>query len=90
MSDISDFLSKKKIARALAPSEGHECFFDGSSLGMGNTLLPCILKSVAGQVARIVIADGHDTGVEMNVPLSSVTAVDSKKMHKLAKNLFRS
>jgi hypothetical protein len=90
MSDTSDFLSRQKISKALGPKETYECFVDGSSIGLGQNPLPCILNSVAGQVAKVVIADGEDTGVEISVPLSSVTTVGSAKMADVAKNLFRS
>jgi hypothetical protein len=89
MSDTSDFLSKQKISAALNPGDGYECFVDGSSIGLGANPLPCILNSVAGQVAKVIIADGEDTGVEMSVPLSSVTTVGSAKMAQVARNLFR-
>lgn len=89
MDDTNDFLSKQKISKALGPKEAYECFVDGSAIGLGSTPLPCILNSVAGQMANIMIADGEDTGVEMSVPLSSVTTVGSAKMAQVAKNLFR-
>lgn len=90
MSDTSDFISKQKISKALAPKEGSECFVDGSAIGMGSDPIPCVLSSVAGSLAKVVIADGQDTGVEISVPLSSVAILGSAKMSQAAKNLFRS
>lgn len=89
MSDISDFLAKQKISKSLTTSDEVECFVDGSAVGLGPNPLPCVLNSVAGQVAKVIIADGEDTGVEISVPLSSVTTVGSAKMAQVAKNLFR-
>jgi len=89
MSDIRDLLSKQRISKALGPNEKYECFVDGPAIGMGIEPVPCILNSVAGQTARIVIADGQDTGVEISVPLSSVAVVGGAKMAHAAKNLFR-
>jgi len=90
MDEVKDLLSKGKISRSMAKDEGYECFVDGAAVGAGNVPVPCVLSSIAGQDAKIVIADGHDTGVEMNVPLSSVAVISEAKMQQAAKDLFRS
>lgn len=89
MDEISDLLSKQKISRAMSKPEAYECFVDGAAVGMGPHPLPCILSSVAGHTAKVVLADGHDTGVEISVPLSSVSVVGGDKMAQAAKKLFR-
>jgi prepilin-type processing-associated H-X9-DG protein len=89
MSEITDLLSKQKISQSMSKPEKYECFVDGPAVGMGINPVPCVLNSIAGQTANIVLADGHDTGVEMNVPLSSVAVVGISKMEQAAKDLFR-
>lgn len=86
MSDIDNLLSKEKISLAMSKPDSYECFVSG----LGPTPVSCILSSVAGQTARIKIADGHDTGVEMSVPLSSVAIIGEARMQQAAKDLFRS
>ena len=89
MDEIDSLLARQKILRIMA-KEKYECFVDGAAVGMGHNPMPCILNSVAGQTAKVVIADGHDTGVEMSVPLSSVAVVGGAKMAQAARDLFRS
>jgi hypothetical protein len=91
MGEVDDLLSKKKISRSMGPKEeAYECFLDGSAIGLGANPVPCTMSSISGQRAKVVVADGHDTGVEIDVPLSSVTTVGSAKMKQAAKDLFRS
>lgn len=88
MSDIGKLKCRDQVKDKLGPS-GTECFIDGVSTGTGEGPVPCLFKSVSGETARIVVADGHDTGVEMSVPLSSVSMLNEKKMVNMAKSLFR-
>lgn len=91
MDEVRELLARQKISKALGPKkEGYECFVKGSSIGMGDAQVPCVLSSIAGQTAKVVIADGQDTGVEISVPLSSVAIVGAAKMVEAAKSLFRS
>jgi hypothetical protein len=90
MDEIDGLLAKEKISQSMKKPEKYECFVDGAAVGMGKNPVPCIMSSVSGSTARVVIADGQDTGVEINVPLSSVAVVGGAKMIQAANSLFRS
>lgn len=89
MDEIASVIAKQKIARAMSKPDEYECFVDGQTIGMGQHPVPCLLSSVSGATAKVVIADGQDTGVEINVPLSSVAVVGGAKMADVARKLFR-
>ena len=88
MDDIKKLECRRQVSEKLDPV-GPECFVDGNATGTGEGPVPCLFKSVAGNTAKVVIADGHDTGVEMNVPLASVTMLNEKGMRDIARGLFR-
>ena len=88
MDDIRRLQCRKQVGEKLDPA-GPECFVDGHTTGTGEGPVPCLFKSVSGNMAKVVVADGHDTGVEISVPLASVTMLNEKGMRDIAKGLFR-
>ena len=88
MDEIGRLKMQREVNKRLDPA-GPECFIDGQVTGAGEGPVPCLFKSVSGKTARVVIADGHDTGVEVSVPLASVTMINEKNMVNIAKGLFR-
>lgn len=89
MDEVANMIARQKISAAMAGQEEYECFVDGPAVGMGEHPIPCLLDTVAGQTAKIVLADGHDTGAEITVPLSSIAIISGDKMAESAKKLFR-
>lgn len=87
MNETEKLLCRMKVTRSMSPKEA-ECFVDGTVTGMGNTPVPCQFKSATGATAKVVITDGPDTGVEIQVPLASITMMDDNKMDSIAKGMF--
>ena len=53
------------------------------------TILPCEVLAVSCGKCRVVVAEGHDTGVEIEVPAESVSYADDAMISKAQKELFK-